>query len=102
MDDSFVEVVELYVERASILLESLADSLAEHDRQQVRIAAHTLKGSSGLVGAEHLSQLAGSIEAADGDVPLEGLVGAVVAEFGRVEAALRELVPGLAARPQGE
>ena len=40
----------------------LDQALTSHDRDEVRLQAHRLKGASGVVGATHIALLAAQIE----------------------------------------
>lgn len=64
------------------------------DAQGVQRAAHSLKGSSGNIGADTLFEVCRSIDerARAGDLNLSGAIDALEAEFARVDTAIGELL----------
>jgi HPt (histidine-containing phosphotransfer) domain-containing protein len=90
-DGLLSQVIGLYLGAAPALLCDLRRGFDGHDNELLKRAAHTLKSSSGNVGAMHLADLCRRIEAAaragtvGPDVPRADEVDA---EFGRVRAAL--------------
>jgi HPt (histidine-containing phosphotransfer) domain-containing protein len=85
------QVVRLYFQSAPALLSDLRRGFDGHDNELLKRAAHTLKSSSGNLGAMHLADLCRRIEAAaragtfGPDVPRADEVDT---EFERVRAAL--------------
>jgi HPt (histidine-containing phosphotransfer) domain-containing protein len=85
------QVIQLYFQSAPALLGDLRRGLEGQDNELLKRAAHTLKSSSGNVGAARLAELCRRIEAAarsgtlGPDVPRADEVDA---EFERVRAAL--------------
>ena len=69
-----------FLERSQVELESLQEALAAGDRRSVAMAAHSLKGSSGNLGASGVAAISKTIEDLAEDAPLE-----------RLEALLRQL-----------
>jgi HPt (histidine-containing phosphotransfer) domain-containing protein len=88
-DDFLCEIITLYLQDTPLLLAQLKQALAAGDGVTVSRLAHSIKGSSGNFGANHLAQLAHELELA---APLGGAtvanVKALQAEYGRVAAAL--------------
>ena len=90
------EMYGLYIEDASGRLAELDSALAGDDAEKVKSIAHTLKGSSGNVGAERMSALAAELERIDStqDRPkVQELAAALHIEFDAVQAFLKEFVP---------
>lgn len=56
------EIVALYLEHTPILLDDLQDALETKDTETVTRLAHSLKSSSGQLGATKLSQLSWELE----------------------------------------
>ena len=92
-DPAFVqELLQTYLEDASLLVEAIRQGLADRAAGAVRIASHTLKSNSATVGAPRLSALAAELEAmAKAEVLSGGAASleALAAEFERVQTALR-------------
>ncbi|MEM1126080.1 MAG: response regulator [Bacteroidota bacterium] len=62
-DDEFVrEILSDYLEVAPELLRKIQAAIQEHDVTQARNAAHTLKSSSGAIGAAELQELCNNLE----------------------------------------
>jgi HPt (histidine-containing phosphotransfer) domain-containing protein len=86
-------VVELYMESAPTLLETLRGALESRDPEALAGAAHSLKSSSANVGAVHLSALCAELErlGRGGDLrAVATLVTGVEEELVRVQEALRQ------------
>jgi two-component system, sensor histidine kinase and response regulator len=81
------QLVDLFLTSTPPLLAELRAAVDEGDRDELRRAAHKLKGSCQNIGATFMATLCRSIEAGDGDV------GDMVAELGAAleptESALR-------------
>ena len=89
------EMYGIYVEDAGNRLAELDSALAADDSEKVKSTAHTLKGSSGSVGAERMSALAAELEQVDcaQDRPqVQDLAAALHAEFEAVQAFVKEFV----------
>ncbi|HYV96165.1 MAG TPA: response regulator [Gemmatimonadaceae bacterium] len=76
-------------------LRELETAVEHGNRVSVRAQAHSLKSSTGMLGATRLSTLLRTLET-DADVAdlpkLEGILGEIVTEYDAAETALRELV----------
>ena len=85
------ELTEMFFEDARSGIDAIRDSVERGDAQSVERTAHTLKGSSGNMGAQRMAALCGKLRDAgvSGDLThaLELLEGLEV-EFGRVRPAL--------------
>lgn len=92
----FVRVMGTYRKSLARLTAQLAAAREPFDAHTLRLAAHTLKSSSGSVGALCLAQLCGSAESAlregrfDEVAPI---VDALLAEAARVDEAVHLLMP---------
>jgi len=92
--DVLREVVESFCCRP--LLAELRGALAQGDCDGLALRAHSLKGSSGTLGAYHLAELCGELEHSAPAGDLEACarqLDAVEAELGRVLAELSAAVP---------
>ena len=85
------ELAEMFFDDAQSGIDAIRGAVERGDAQTVERAAHTLKGSSGNMGAKRMAALCGELQdaSASGDLThapelLEGLE----AEFGRVRPAL--------------
>ena len=96
----FAELLELFHDGTPLRLASIRRALAAGDARQVEREAHSLKGSSGALGAIGLMQLAGELEhrARAGDLSDAGQqVEAIEAEFraaGAELVAAQQEIPG--------
>jgi HPt (histidine-containing phosphotransfer) domain-containing protein len=96
MGAEFDGLVRVYLEDAPIAVGRLQKAAVEGDVAALVAPAHSLKSTSANLGAMRLSDLAKSIEhgARRGDLGAPGpVVQALSAEFARVAAALRALLP---------
>lgn len=57
MEDEFPTLVELFVNDSKTLVDNIQSSISANDCEALRIAAHTLKGSSSNMCATVLSEL---------------------------------------------
>ena len=92
----FVRVMRTYRKSLARLIGQLVTAREPFDPDSMRLAAHTLKSSSGSVGALGLAQLCGSAEAALREGRFESLpntLDALLAEAERVELAVHQLLP---------
>ena len=91
-------VIELYLRDAPVRLAALSKSLADGDAAAMEQAAHSLKGSSANLGAVDFADLCGRLEKLAGTLTsteARERFGRLEAEYGRVEAAMRELLAKL-------
>ena len=92
----FVRVMSTYRKSLARLIGQLVTAREPFDPDSMRLAAHTLKSSSGSVGALGLAQLCGSAEAALREGRFDALpttLDALLAEAERVELAVHQLLP---------
>jgi HPt (histidine-containing phosphotransfer) domain-containing protein len=94
LEEVFVETIEAFLQHTSTQLAMLREAIAHHDSTAVSHIAHTLKGSSGNIGATRLSALCEQLMHAS-KLGLPAEVGQHVAhlemEFTRVHAALAHM-----------
>ncbi len=93
-DDVLGELVEMFLGDTAPRLAALGKAVEAGDASTVEQVAHTLKGSSGNMGARLMSELAASLQniGASGDLSdAAGRVGQLEAEFARVRASLSTL-----------
>ncbi len=88
-------ILELYLGDSPARLVTLRRALADGNAQAIERAAHALKGSSANLGAsvlaEHCHQLE-KLSASSVPADAEAQLAALEAEYGKVEAAMRELL----------
>jgi HPt (histidine-containing phosphotransfer) domain-containing protein len=94
LEEVFVETIEAFLQHTSTQLARLHEAVARNDGTAVSHIAHTLKGSSGNIGATRLAALCEQLmHASKNGLPAE--VGQHVAhlemEFTRVQAALAHI-----------
>jgi len=75
--DGLAEVVEAYVADTPEQLQAMRRALDAADAAGMSIAAHSLKGSSAMLGAQMVSALCGELEHASGAGSLDGASEAV-------------------------
>jgi len=95
--DIVAELAGMFVEDTRSGLSALEEAMQRGDAQAVERTAHTLKGSSGSMGARGMSGLCARLESAGASGNLShgfGLLERLEEEFGRVERALRSEVRG--------
>jgi len=98
-DAVLIELYAMYVEDTAKRLLELDTAFAAQDAPRCSRVAHTMKGSSGNVGAQRMHQLAAQLEKHDWTADPAGvatLVAALYAEFRCVRAFVEEF---LAATP---
>src|SRR5262249_47284212 len=93
--DVFKSVVEAFLEETPRLMDVLRRAFATGDAAKVRLAAHTLKGSTSVFGASTLRRAFQTLEdsARMGDLAdLEPVLAQIDAQLPLLQAALRECV----------
>lgn len=60
--DLALEILRLYIASAADLLANLETAIAGNDVHGISLHAHSLKGSSANVGAEHMCRMAAQLE----------------------------------------
>ena len=91
----FVRVMSTYRKSLARLIAQMVSAREPFDPDSMRLAAHTLKSSSGSVGALGLAQLCGSAESALREGRFESLpktLDALLAEALRVDLAVHQLL----------
>ena len=96
MDDEefMVELIDIFLDDIPGQIEWLRRGAGESDPDEVKKAAHRIRGAAGNVGAERLSGLCADLEkgAREHDLPpLAELLDGVEQEWVRVQAALQAL-----------
>ena len=96
-DDATIDdVLGLYVSEAPIHLRAIADALSAHDADALRRAAHKLKGSSLIIGAQRIAAACSRSEELAGAGRLPDAATAAA----EIPALMAETLPALAARRQ--
>ena len=89
--DILEELIELFLEEAPPQLVAMREAIEVGDARTVEHLAHTLKGSSGNMGAVRMAPICGELEEAGASAELvraQGLLEELEVEFGRVRLAL--------------
>lgn len=89
------KIVGIYVEQSNCLRERIGEAVAKADARELLESAHSLKSSSGNVGAVRVSTLSQKLEAAGRDGRLDGtaaLFEELVVELERAICELRSVV----------
>jgi HPt (histidine-containing phosphotransfer) domain-containing protein len=89
--DLLVELIALYLQDAPERIDAIRTAVAKADRDSLRRAAHSLKGSSGTLGVRQLATICEELECLANDKLTPSMTAALhrlEAEFVRVQAAL--------------
>jgi HPt (histidine-containing phosphotransfer) domain-containing protein len=62
-DDLLAELIDLFLEDAPTRISSMREAIAREDWSDLGAWAHSLKGSCGSLGATHMADLCGKLEA---------------------------------------
>lgn len=91
--DSLEEIIEVYLTESPKLLHKMTQAMNQGDIDQLRDAAHSLKSTSGAIGANTLAQLSQTLEqmARRGNITeAEALIAKIETEYPLVKAALEQ------------
>ena len=94
--DILKELIELFLEDVPSQLEALREAEEREDAKSVERTAHTLKGSSGNLGAVRMAAVCAELEGIgrSGDLaPAPALISGLEEEFGCVRAVFEEELP---------
>jgi PAS domain S-box-containing protein len=92
--DLLADLIGLFQQETPPLLDSIRDAVATGNADKLRAAAHTLKGSSGSLGARGLAALCADLERVGRSGSVAGaaaLLAPLAAEYARVCVALAEV-----------
>ena len=90
--DVVADLIRTFVEDSAVRMGRLREAAAAGSARQVRLEAHAIKGSSSLMGAGRLTELAQVVESA---AEAEGVSPLMIERLGRlVEDARRLLIQG--------
>ena len=92
--DIVQEFIEIYLSQTPLLLTRLRSAFSSSNLEEIRRAAHTIKGSSYFVGAESVVALTSEIEERSGSGQfggIEDLVQRVEKEFETVKSLFKEM-----------
>ena len=84
-------LIEQYLAEAALRMAEVKDAVDRRDAAALRLAAHSLKGNSGTVGAKKLASVCGELETLARDTALDGTPALLIKleeEFTRVRGAL--------------
>ena len=93
MGNEFGKLVQTFASDSTLRIDTIRQAAAAADSDALRRAAHSFKGSSGNMGAQHLSDLCRQIEelARDGNVAAcDPLIAALVDENTLVQKELEQ------------
>jgi HPt (histidine-containing phosphotransfer) domain-containing protein len=98
--DRVVKVVAAQLSHGVVQMQELAGLEQAPDRARIKAIAHQMAGSSGSIGLTSLGEAAANLEMIIGDLPEDGLPGAVhrlrdlmTASFSRLNEAYPEAAP---------
>ena len=92
-DDVVVDLVRTFLDDASELTSTMQDASARGDLEALKRAAHALKSTAVLMGAEELMRSCRELELIDGAAPprvVERKVGGTVGDWLRTRAELQQ------------
>jgi len=92
--DVLADVLNIFLVEVPLRMDRLRNAWAAGDIEEVRRAAHSLKGSAGNIGARRLYEVCRQLEAqgTSGARAGSALVDALGVEFGKVEVEIRRLL----------
>ena len=89
--DFLISLIDLYLREAAVQVAGMTEALTSGDALRAKATAHTLKGSSLVMGAQRLAQLCAQVESDPALLPgataTASVVAAINEEFARVSAA---------------
>ena len=93
--DVLTEILTVFLNEVPRRIDRLKAAWREGNAAEVQRAAHSLKGSSGNIGADALFDVCRQIDerAKGGDLRLEELITALDFEYAEVEAEIQRLLP---------
>ena len=92
-DEFFVELTDLFFERAPLLLNEMKDALSAQDAYKFERSSHALKGTSGNLGAMKMMKICEELETMGRNGTLEGaqeLLDDLVGVYPMTEKELRD------------
>ena len=95
--DASSRLIGIYLEHTPQAIRQLRQAVDAGDCVEAQRISHTIKSSSGMLGAIGLATLLGRAEEAGrgrGEAELREMIGAIEFEYEQVHAALGELLPG--------
>jgi HPt (histidine-containing phosphotransfer) domain-containing protein len=95
-EDMLIELIPMFLEDSQILLSKLEDAITIPDFEAIKIASHTLKGSSASLGLYSLSEKAQTVELLSRDEKIlqtKAKIGELKANYAQVTTALKKLYP---------
>jgi HPt (histidine-containing phosphotransfer) domain-containing protein len=92
--DVLREILDVFLAEVPRRIETLKAAWRSRSATDVQRAAHSLKGSSGNIGADAMFEVCRQIDerAKAGDLRIDALVAALDAEYVRVDKAIRDLL----------
>lgn len=92
--DVLVEILRVFLTDVPRRIDQLKAAWRNGKAADVQRAAHSLKGSSGNIGADALFDVCRQIDerAKTGDLGIDALISALDLEYGRVEAEIERLL----------
>ncbi|QEG21447.1 response regulator [Mariniblastus fucicola] len=84
-----IELIEVFLKEKDQMLVAVENSIAAEDDQNARIAAHSLKGALGHLGALTASETAGQLESTAGNSPVD--MGACHELFGQLKGLVKDV-----------
>lgn len=95
MEDGFNELINMYVSDSQARIDALKSTVAANDCESVRREAHSLKGSSGNIGAGIMAELAKQVEQKGRDEDLNGvddLLSQIETEYQSIKVTLEGML----------
>jgi len=91
MEDEFDMLVTMFVDDSTTLVDNIESTLASQDAESLRVASHTLKGSSSNMCVPSISSLCALIEAKAKEADFSGL-DEMVAELKEIHPKVVDLL----------
>ena len=92
--DVLIEILNVFLAEVPRRIDRLKAAWRDGDAAAVQRAAHSLKGSSGNIGADALAEVSREIDERTkaGDLRIDSLIAALDREYAVVEAEIRRLL----------
>jgi PAS domain S-box-containing protein len=90
--DMVENLANLYIQDSLVLIEKISDTISTGDKENLRLAAHTLKGNSFQIGASPLAEMCAELERiakSNSLIGADSLLIKVQSEFQRVKSKLQ-------------
>ncbi|MEM9468901.1 MAG: response regulator [Pseudomonadota bacterium] len=91
-DDSVVQMLKMFPQMAETIVQNIQQAAASEDKEELKEAAHSLKGAARSAGADILGDIASKIQSAvETNQDVKDLIPQILNEFNRVKEEIENL-----------